>query len=111
MAGILEGFINPFVPNPAFNEPENNFIERGISSGIEKGLGKVGDSILHAGQLKLQGFAENLPELAGIALVCFYVYIGYKTFFKYDNNDLAKIFPITMLYVIFRLFWKVVLHI
>jgi hypothetical protein len=111
MAGALGDFVNPFIPNPNLANPSDNFIERGISSGIEKGMGKFGENLLHAGQLKAQSFAENLPQLAGLALVCFYVYIGYKVFFTQSTKGLEKIFPITMLYIIFKLFWKIVLHI
>ena len=112
MAGILGDFVNPFVPNPAFNTPESsNSIERGISSGIEKSIGKIGDNLPHAGQLKAESFAQNLPQLAGLALVCFYVYIGYKVFFTQSTKGLEKLFPVTMIYIIFKLFWKIVLHI
>jgi len=109
---VLVGFANPFVPNPDFAQPEQaNFIERGISTGIEKGFGAIGDKILHAGQLKAQSLAENLPQLVGMALVCYYCYVGYKTLFKPQENDLSKIFPVTMAYIIFRMFFKLVLSI
>ncbi len=108
---ILVNLVNPFVRNPSFDQPENNFIEQGISNGIERGLGKIGENILHAGQLKLESFAQNLPQLLGIALVSYYVYIGYKIFFKQNTKDLEYIFPVTIAYIIFKLFWKVVLGI
>ena len=107
----LFDFSNPFVPNPAFNQPQDNFIQKGIENGIEKGFSNIGDKILHAGQIKAQSFAQSLPEFATIALVCFYVYLGYKTFIKREPQGLDKLFPVTMIYTIFRLFWKVVLHI
>lgn len=103
--------VNPFEHNPDLDLPEDNFIENSISSGIEKGLGNMGDKIIHAGQLKLEGILQNLPELATIALVCYFIYIGYTTMLKKEIPDLSKIFPITMIYVIFRLIWKVILHI
>jgi len=108
---VLVSLVNPFVPNTSFSEPESNFIERGISSGIEKGFGAIGDRLVHAGQLKAQNLAQNLPELAGLALVCYYCYVGYKTLFKPQENDLSKIFPVTMVYIIFRMFFKLVLGI
>jgi len=112
MAGFFGDIVNPFIANPSLNTPEqSNFIERGISNGIEKGFGAVGDKIIHAGQLKAQSFAENLPQLLGMGLICFYCYVGYKTMFSPAKNDLSKVFPVTMVYIIFRLFWKVVLHI
>jgi len=103
---------NPFQYNPAFNQPQNNFIEESISKGIEKGFGSIGDKILHAGELKLKGIAQNIPELATLALISYFIYLGYKSFIKQDIElDLTKIYPITMIYIIFRLVWKVFFHI
>jgi len=104
--------VNPFQYNPAFDQSQSNFIQEGISKGIEKGLGNVGDKILHAGEIKLKSFAQNLPELATLILISYFIYLGYKSFIKRDIEiDLAKIYPITMIYIIFRLVWKVILHI
>jgi hypothetical protein len=103
--------VNPFKHNPDLDSPEDNFVENAISSGIEKGIGNIGDKIVHFGQLKLEGILQNLSELATIALVCYYVYLGYKSMLKRDMLDLSRIFPVTMIYIIFRLVWKVVLHI
>lgn len=109
---ILGDLVNPFVRNPAFDTPEgSNFIERGISSGIEKGFGAVGDHFLHLGEIKARNMAQNLPELAGIALVSYYVYIGYKVFFKQNLDETRYIFPVTIIYVVFKLFFRVVLGI
>lgn len=103
---------NPFQYNPTLDQSQNNFIQEGISKGIEKGLGNVGDKILNAGQVKAQSFAQNLPELATLALISYFIYLGYKSFIKRDVElDLSKIYPITMIYIIFRLIWKVILHI
>lgn len=103
---------NPFEYNPALDQPQNNFIQEGITKGIENGLGSVGDRILHAGELKLQGIAQNLPELATLGLISYFIYLGYKSFIKRDiDTDLSKIYPITMVYIIFRLIWRVILHI
>jgi hypothetical protein len=111
MLDSLLGLQNPFTQNPDFSKPENNFIERSISNGIDRGIGNIFDRLLHLGQLKTQSFAENLPQIIGIAYVSYLVYLGYKTFFKYDAKYLDKIFPTTIVYIIFKLFWKVVLHI
>lgn len=109
---ILGDFVNPFVPNPAFERPEApNFIEKGISNGIEKAFGKIGESMLHAGELKARSLAQNLPELAGIALVSYYVYIGYKVFFKQNLDEMQYIFPVTIVYIVFKMFFKIVLGI
>jgi len=109
---ILGEFVNPFVPNPAFNQPEApNFIERGISNGIESAFGKIGENILHAGEAKAMSMAQNLPELAGIALVSYYVYIGYKVFFKQNLDEMQYIFPVTIVYIVFKMFFKLVLGI
>jgi hypothetical protein len=101
---------NPFT-DPPLEQPPNNFIERGITEGIEKGMGKIGDKILNAGVVKLDSFAHNLPDLVTMGLVSYYVYLGYKTFLTRKPTDLSKVFPITMVYIIFRIFWKVVLKI
>lgn len=116
MAGILGDFVNPFVRNPAFDTPENNFIERGISQGIENGLGRVGENIMEAGKVKTQSFAENLPELATLALISYIIYLGYMSFIKGGKSVdvealFSKLYPTFMVYIIFKLFWKVVLHI
>ncbi len=111
MAGIFGELVNPFVRNPEFDKPEDNFIERGISNGIERAFDNMGDKILHAGQLKLESFAKNLPELASVALISYLVYLGYKAFIKKDIPDFTNVYTSIMLYTIFRLFWKVVLHI
>lgn len=103
---------NPFVYNPAFDQPENNFIEKGISNGIEKGLGNVGDKIIHAGEVKLESAMVNLPELASLALICYLIYLGYKMFIVHDTKlDISKIYPIVMVYIIFKLVWRVIFHI
>ena len=106
-----------FIPNPNFNStPEENFIERAISNGIEKGIGKVGDNLLHAGQVKTRSFAENLPELVTLALISYLIYLGYMSFIKNGNSVevealFKKIYPAFMLYIIFKLFFRVVLKI
>ena len=107
---------NPFVPNPNFNTPEDNFIERGISNGIERGIGKVGDNIMNRGQVKLDSFAHNIPEIATLAMICYLIYLGYKSFIingrgKNYEFDFSQLYTIFMIYIIFKLFWKVVLHI
>ena len=114
MAGILGEFVNPFVRNPSFDTPENNFIERGISQGIENGLGAVGKNVMDAGKVKTQSFAENLPELATLALISYIIYLGYLSFVKrnVDFEDVfSKIYPAFMIFIIFKLFWRVVLKI
>lgn len=115
MSQSLFELVNPFVPNPALNQPQDNFIqkgiENGISSGIEKGMRKVSDNLFHVGQIKAQSFAENLPELATLALISYFIYLGYKVFIKHDSIELSKVYPITMIYIIFKLVWKVILHI
>jgi hypothetical protein len=81
---------------------------------IESGLGKIGDKIIHFGQIKTQSFAENLPELASIALISYLIYIGYKSFLTRGidlENIFAKTYPAFMIYIIFKLFWRVVLKI
>jgi len=106
-----------FIPNPNFNSmPEENFIERGISSGIEKGMGKVGENLLHAGQVKTRSFAENLPELASLAMISYLIYLGYMSFIKNGKTVevealFQKIYPAFMIYIIFKLFFRVVLKI
>lgn len=105
---------NPFSHNPNFDTPESNWIESSISSGIEKGLGAIGDKIIHAGQVKAQSFAENLPQLASLALISYLCYLGYKTFLKNGANTeeiFSKIYPAIMVYIVFKLFWRIVLKI
>ena len=107
---------NPFVPNPNFNTPEDNFIERGISNGIERGIGKVGDNIMSRGQVKLDSFAHNIPEIATLVMICYLIYLGYKSFIIHGRGknyefDFSQLYTIFMIYIIFKLFWKVVLHI
>lgn len=112
MSNPLFQIQNPFNTNPNFSTPEDNFIERGISNGIEKGVGKVGDKILNAGSVKAENFAHNLPEIASLALISYLIYLGYKSFVKKDAQiELEKIYPAFMIYIIFKLFWKVVLKI
>lgn len=98
--------VNPFVPNPDLQLPENNFIESAISNGIEKGIGNVGDKIIHAGQVKLQGFMQNIPDIIQIGVVCLIVYIAFKTLFTGKTENLAKVCPILMMYTIFKLVWN-----
>jgi len=111
MADPLFQFPNPFKRNPNFDTPENNFIEDGISSGIENAFGNIGDKILHAGQLKMEGFVQNLPQIASVSLMVYLVYLGYKSFIKHDAPDFTCVYTSIMVYTIFRLFWKVILHI
>ena len=90
---------NPFVPNPNFSTPQDNFIQKGISDGIEKGIGKVGDNILHAGQVKTESFAHNLPELATLALIMYFMYLGYMTFIRNGRKqemDFSKLYTVVM---------------
>ena len=117
---FLGEWAKPFLSDPNFNTPQaqegSNFIERGISSGIEKGLGSVGDKIINAGKIKTQSFAENLPELASIALISYLIYLGYLSFIKngkgVDVEEIfSKIYPSLMIYIVFKLFWKVILKI
>lgn len=110
MAGLFQ-FSNPFTENPNFNVPESNFIENGISKGIEKGIGNVGDKILHSAQIKTESFAQNIPQLASVGLMAYLIYLGYRTFLKKDLPDFSNVYTSIMVYTIFRLFWKVVLHI
>ena len=108
---ILGRFVNPFVRNPDFDKPESNFIEQGISNGIERAFGNIGNKILHSGQLKLESFAENLPQIASVSLMAYLIYLGYRAFLKRDIPDFTNVYTSIMVYTIFRLFWKVVLHI
>lgn len=103
-------------PNFKTTEETSSFIERGISSGVEKGLGKVGQNIMDAGKIKTQNFAENLPELATLAMISYLIYIGYLSFIKsgkgVDVEEVfSKIYPAFMVYIVFKLFFKVVLKI
>ena len=80
MAGFLKDL---FIPDPNFDTiPESNFIERGISNGIERGFGKVGDNIINAGKIKSQNMALHLPDLAGVILMTYLIYIGYRSFLE-----------------------------
>lgn len=97
--------VNPFVPNPELQKPENNFIENAISNGIEKGVGNVGDKIIHAGQTRLEGFMQNLPAIMAIGVTCYIVYIGFKTLWTGKLNDIIKIMPVIMFYIMFKLVW------
>lgn len=116
MGDPLIQFPNPFVRNPNFDTPENNFIERSISNGIEKGIGSLGDKIIYSGQIKARSFAENLPELATLAMISYLIYLGYLSFIKSGKGVnveevFSKIYPAFMVYIVFKLFWKVVLKI
>lgn len=107
-------FQNPFTPNPNFNVPQDNFIQNGIEKGIENGFGKIGDKILNAGTVKLNNFAHNIPELASLGLIIYLSYLGYKTFLRNGVNleeIFEKIYPSIMIYIVFKLFWKVILKI
>ncbi|HEY8804748.1 MAG TPA: hypothetical protein VIM42_06505 [Clostridium sp.] len=111
---VLSGLVNPFVPNPALSQPEQaNFIEKGISKGIENGLGSLGDRFIQASQVKAESFAKNIPEIVTVALISYLIYIGYKSFIKRGSldADFAKIYTAFMAFIIFKLFWKVVLKI
>jgi|GEM_PF-6746501 len=117
MAGFFSDItVNPFIPNPAFAKPEEaNFIEKGISNGIEKGLGNVGDKVLQAGKVKTESMMHNLPEIATLALVMYLIYLGYMSFIRKDGRkreiDFSRMYVVFMVYIVFKLFWKVVLKI
>ena len=115
MAGILGDLsVNPFVHNPALDVPQDNFIQKGISDGIERGMGKVGDNLIHAGQVKTESFAHNLPEIATLALIMYLIYLGYMSFIKSGQKqemNFSKIYPVFMVYIVFKLVWKVILKI
>lgn len=111
---FLGEWADPFIRDPNFNTPqarEDNFIERGISNGIEKGFGAIGDKIAFSLKTKAESMAQNIPELASIALMTYLIYLGYRSFIKHDIPDFANVYTAIMVYTIFRLFWKVVLHI
>jgi len=109
MAGFLKDL---FIPDPNFDTiPESNFIERGISNGIERGFGKVGDNIINAGKIKSQNMVLHLPDLAGVILMVYLIYLGYRAFLKREIPDFSNVYTSIMIYTIFRLFWKVILHI
>lgn len=98
--------VNPFVPNPELQQPENNFIEGAISNGIEKGIGNVGEKVIHAGQMKLEGFMQNVPSIIEIGVICFLIYIAWKTLFTGNTKDLSKAVPCLFIYTLFKLVWN-----
>jgi len=112
---FLGEWADPFLSDPNFNKQtekdSNNFIERGISQGIENGFDSIWNKIIHKGELKLDNFAVNLPQVASVTLIAYLVYLGYRSFIKRDIPDFANVYTSIMVYTIFRLFWKVILHI
>jgi len=89
----------------------DNFIQKGIENGIANATNTIWDKITNAINYRLVELAKDIVPLVSIGLVCYYVFISYMVLFKSDPKYFSKALPITMIYIIFRLFWKVVLNI
>ena len=74
------------------------------------GIGKGMQKLLKR-KIKSQNMALHLPDLAGVILMTYLIYIGYRSFLKREVPDFSNVYTSIMIYTIFRLFWKVILHI
>lgn len=89
-------------------EPKKSFIEEAISKGIERGFDAIGNKITSV----LYELAKGLPEIVDLMMICYIIYLGYICFLKRDiSTNFTKLYPIIMMYIIFKLVWKVILNI